>query len=95
MVRARLDALTERSLTAHPAAKWVLSGNTGEIKAARKGTGHPTSHADGSGEVSSLTGTPLSTKVYGTTCIDILKNACYLGKSLASLLAEHPVTPSP
>ena len=33
----------------------------------RKGTGHPTSHADGSGYVSFLTGTPLRTKVYGTT----------------------------
>ena len=32
-----------------PSSKWVPSGNTGEIKAARKGTGHPTSHADGSG----------------------------------------------
>ena len=40
-VRARLDALTECSPTVHPAAN-------GEIKAARKGTGHPTSHADGS-----------------------------------------------
>ena len=26
----------------------VPGGNTGEIKVARKGTGHPTSHADGS-----------------------------------------------
>ena len=42
-------------------------GNTGEIKEARKGIGHLTSHADGSGYVSSLTGTPLRTKVYGTT----------------------------
>ena len=33
----------------------------------RKRTGHHTSHADGSGYVSSLTGTPLRTKVYGTT----------------------------
>ena len=36
-------------------------GNTGEIKAARKETGHPTSKADGSGQVSSLTGTPQCT----------------------------------
>ena len=27
----------------------IPGGNTGEIKAARKGTGHPTSHADGPG----------------------------------------------
>ena len=33
----------------------------------RKGTGHPTSHADGSGWLSSLTGTLLRTKVYETT----------------------------
>ena len=32
----------------------------------KKGTGHPTSYADDSGEVSSLTGTPLRTIVYGT-----------------------------
>ena len=32
-----------------PSSKWVPGGNTGEIKEARKGTGHPTSHADGSG----------------------------------------------
>jgi len=50
-----------------PSSKWVPSGNTGEIKAERKGTGQPTSHADGLGEASSLTGTPLCTKVYGTT----------------------------
>ena len=35
--------------------------NTGEIKAARKGTGHPPRKADGSGQVSSLTGTPQHT----------------------------------
>ena len=28
--------------------KWVPSHNIGEIKAAKKGAGHPTSHADGS-----------------------------------------------
>ena len=50
-----------------PSSKWAPGGNTEEIKAARKGTGHPTSHTGGSGEVSSLTGTPLRTKVYGTT----------------------------
>ena len=49
MVRVRLDALNEYSLTVHPAANGYLGGNTGETKAARKGTGHPTSHADGSG----------------------------------------------
>ena len=32
--------------------------NTGEIKAARKETGHPTSHADGSEEVYFPAGTP-------------------------------------
>ena len=31
-----------------------------------KGTGHPTSHAYGSGQASSLTGTPLRTKVHWT-----------------------------
>ena len=50
-----------------PSSKWVPGGNIGEIQAAKKGTGHPTSHADGSGKVSSLPGTPLRTKVYGTT----------------------------
>ena len=50
-----------------PSSKWVPGGNTGEIKAARKGIGHPTLHANGSGYVSSLTGTPLRIKVYGTT----------------------------
>ena len=50
-----------------PSSEWIPGGNTEEIKAARKGTGHPTSHADGSGCVPSLTGTPLRTEVYGTT----------------------------
>ena len=44
-----------------PSSEWGPGGNTGEIKAARKGTGHPTSKADGSGQVSSLTGTPQRT----------------------------------
>ena len=44
-----------------PSNEWGPGGNTGEIKAARKGTGHPTSKADGSGQVSSLTGTPQHT----------------------------------
>ena len=48
-VRVRLDALTECSLTVHPAANGYLAVTPGEIKAARKGIGHPTSHADGSG----------------------------------------------
>ena len=48
-------------------SEWVPGGHTGEIKAARRGTGHPTSHADGSGEVSSQTGTPLRMEVYETT----------------------------
>ena len=48
-------------------AHCVPGGNTGEIKAARKGIGHPTSFADGSGQVPSLTGTLIRTKVYGTT----------------------------
>ena len=50
-----------------PSSEWLPGCNNGEIKAARKGTGHPTPHADGSGQVSSLIGTPLLTKVYGTT----------------------------
>ena len=29
--------------------KWFSGGNAGEIKVARKGIGHPTSHKDGSG----------------------------------------------
>ena len=44
-----------------PSSEWGPGGNTGEIKAARKGTGHPTSKADCSGQVSSLTGTPQRT----------------------------------
>ena len=32
-----------------PSSEWVPGGNTGKIKAARKGIGHPTSHAGGSG----------------------------------------------
>ena len=47
----------------------VPDGNTGKIKAAGKGTGLPTLYADGPGKVSSLTGTPLHMKVYGTTFI--------------------------
>ena len=42
-----------------------LDRNTGEIKAVKKGTGHSTSYTDGSGQVSSVTGTPLRTEVYG------------------------------
>ena len=30
-------------------SEWVPYGNTGEIKAVKQGTGHPNSHADGSG----------------------------------------------
>ena len=30
-----------------PSSKGAPGGNTGEIKAAREGTDHPTSHADG------------------------------------------------
>ena len=41
-----------------PSIKWVPGGNTGEIKVAKQGTGHPTSCANSSGSVSSLTGTP-------------------------------------
>ena len=47
-----------------PSSERVPGGNSGEIKAAREGTGHPTSHADGSGYVSSLAGTLLNTNVY-------------------------------
>ena len=36
-----------------PSSEWVPGDRTGEIKAVRKGTGHPTSHADGSGQVCS------------------------------------------
>ena len=32
-----------------PSSEWVPGGNTGVIEAARKGTGRPTSYADGSG----------------------------------------------
>ena len=46
-------------------SNWVPGGNTREIKATRKRTGYPISHADGSGHVPSLTGTSLRTKVYG------------------------------
>ena len=75
MVRVRLDAMTEHLLTLHPEA----NGNTGGIEAARKGAGHPTSHADGSTQVSSLTGTPLRTKVYGTTfTFHLYVYLCYL-----------------
>ena len=42
MVRAHASRL--EGLQLEP---WIPGGNTGEIKAARKGTGHPTSHADG------------------------------------------------
>ena len=48
-------------------SEWVPSGNTGEVKVVRKGTGYHTSYADGSGYASSLIGTPLCTKVHGTT----------------------------
>ena len=51
-----------------PSSKWVPGGNTGEIEAARKGTGHPTSYRVGSGYFSSLIYTLLRTKVYGTNC---------------------------
>ena len=38
--------------------KWVPGGNTGEIKAAKKGTGHPTSQSQWLSTSVSLTGTP-------------------------------------
>ena len=43
-----------------------MDDDTGQIKVAKKRTGHPTSHADGSAYVSPLTGAPLRTIVYGT-----------------------------
>ena len=39
-----------------PSSKWGPGRNTGEIKAARKGTGHPPHKADGLGQVPYLTG---------------------------------------
>ena len=53
-----------------PSSEWVPGGNTKETKTVRKGTGHPTSHANGPGQVSSLTGTLLKVVPYevcGTT----------------------------
>ena len=47
-------------------SEWVPGGNTGEITATRNGTGRFTSDANGSVQYSSLTGTPLRTKVHGT-----------------------------
>ena len=44
-----------------PSSEWGPVGDTREIKAARRGTGHPTSKADGSRQRSSLTGTPQRT----------------------------------
>ena len=32
-----------------PSGEWTPGGNTGEIEAARNGTGHPIPHADGPG----------------------------------------------
>ena len=52
MVRAPVETLTECLPTVHPTApssEWVPGGNTGEIKAASKGTEHPASHADSPG----------------------------------------------
>ena len=46
--RVRLGALTKCSLTVHPAANGYLVATLGDMKAARKGTGHPISYADGS-----------------------------------------------
>ena len=53
-------------------SEWVPGRSTGEIKATRKGTAHPTSYADSSGEVSSLISTLLRTKVYGTSSLLII-----------------------
>ena len=50
-----------------PSSEWVPGDNTGEIKVVRKEITHPTSYADGPGQVSSLTGTPLRMKAYGTS----------------------------
>ena len=47
MVRAH--ASRAEGLHCSPSSIRVPGGNTGEIKAERKGTGHPTSYADGSG----------------------------------------------
>ena len=43
-----------------PSSKWGPRGNTGEIKAARKGIVTVPYNADGPGQVSSLTGTSLT-----------------------------------
>ena len=44
-----------------PSSKWVPGGNTGEIKAARKGTGHSASQSRWLSTSVSLTGTPQRT----------------------------------
>ena len=51
MVRAhasRADGIRFES-DCSPSSEWVPGDNNGEIMAARKGTGHPTSYDDGSG----------------------------------------------
>ena len=52
------------SLTAHPAANGYLVGTLGKLKAARKGTGHPTSLCRRLRISVSLTGTPQRTESY-------------------------------
>ena len=67
MVRIRLEALDECSFTVHPSMNRYPVATLGRKKAVRKATGYPTSNADDSGKVSSLSSTPLHTKVYGYT----------------------------
>ena len=47
-----------------PSSKWVPGGNTGKLKAARKGTGHPTSLCWRLKISVPLTGTPQRTESY-------------------------------
>ena len=49
MVRVGLEALTECLLTVHQAVSGYLVTTLREIEVARKGNGHPTSHANGQG----------------------------------------------
>ena len=65
IVSTSLKIVTEEGLSGltlkfhcPPSSIWEPNGNTGEIKAAMKGLATLPQKADGSGQVSSLTGTP-------------------------------------
>ena len=85
-----IELMVDYPLTVHPEANWVPGGNTGEIKAARKGTGHPTSQSRWLSTSVSLTGTPQRTDRIWDIPLPLLRQEQSIIEFLLSLLLLLP-----